>query len=106
MKSLASKILESIPNGFLYRKATHNKSFSLNQMLRDSIVGELDAISLYDVQINSTDNELVKKTLTSIRDEEVVHVGELYSLMKEIDPNLEDKIKSGEDEVSELIYKK
>ena len=106
MKSVASKILEDIPNELLYKNVYRkDKDFSLRQMLRDSIVGEIDAISLYDIQISATDNELVKSTLSSIRDEEVAHIGELYKLFKKLFPETEGQIKSGEDEVEELIKK-
>ena len=106
MKTAASKLLEDLPNKFLYKKAfKRDKNLSLRQMLRDSIVGEIDAISLYDAQISATDNETIKTALTSIRDEEVVHIGELYKLFKQFFPETEEQVQSGEDEVERLVKK-
>ena len=105
-KPLARKFLESIPNFDFYKRALKNdKNTSLKQMLRDSIIGELDAISLYEVQIAAIEDEMAKKVLSSIRDEEIAHVGELYSLIKKVDSGIEGKVGSGEDEVKEMIEK-
>jgi|WetSurMetagenome_2_1015567.scaffolds.fasta_scaffold45865_4 uncharacterized protein len=45
------------------------------------IASELEAIFTYDAHVEATSNEYVKKVLKSIRDEEKVHVGELYTLI-------------------------
>lgn len=78
---------------------------SLRQMIRDGVTSELEAISLYEVQISSVTDSVIKETLSSIRDEEIAHIGELYSLLKRIQPDTESKILSGEDEVREMIEK-
>ena len=106
LKSLARKILESIPHFDLYTSSLKKDSHtSLKQMIRDGITSELEAISLYEVQIASVDDPVIKRTLSSIRDEEIAHIGELYSLLKRIQPDTESKILSGEDEVREMIEK-
>ena len=106
MKSKASQLLESIPNFTLYKSTLeYNPNLSLLQMLRDSIIGEIDTVSLYDLQISSISDPEIKKVLTSIRDEEISHIGELYSLVKRVSPSVDSKISSGENEVRELILK-
>ena len=56
------------------------------EILRLAIIGELDAISLYEQLSETAKNEKVKKTLLDIAKEEKTHVGELQALLKELDP--------------------
>lgn len=51
----------------------------------------------------ATDNVLAKKVLSSIRDEEKVHVGELFTLLRHLDPTEADLFLEGESEVREII---
>jgi rubrerythrin len=77
----------------------------LIQAVRLDIAGELEAIFLYDAHAQTTDNELAKKVLTDIRDEEKAHVGELMTLLKQLDPNFSGQLASGETEVTEMMSK-
>ncbi|MDR3283411.1 MAG: demethoxyubiquinone hydroxylase family protein [Candidatus Methanoplasma sp.] len=85
-----------------------NKKMSneeLAQALRLDIAGELEAITLYESHILATDNPVAKAVLSDIRDEEKMHMGELITLMRYLDPNEEKHFNSGAEEVEELLEK-
>lgn len=91
------------PNPFI---GEVNKKFTkeeLIQAIRQDISGELEAIFLYDAHQMAIDNVLAKKVLSSIRDEEKVHVGELFTLLRHLDPTEADLFLEGESEVREII---
>jgi len=69
------------------------------EILRLAIIGELDAISLYEQLSETAKNEKVKKTLLDISKEEKTHVGELQALLKELDPEYKDELKKGKEEI-------
>jgi rubrerythrin len=59
----------------------------LIQALRVDIVGEMEAIIVYEAHANATTDERVKKVLIHIADEERHHVGELQQLLYMLNPN-------------------
>ena len=77
--------------------------YDLIQAIRTDIVGELEAIFLYDAHANATDDPVVKAVLSDIRDEERAHCGELYALLKYLDPNEASHLAEGEGEVKEMM---
>jgi len=77
----------------------------LIQAIRLDIAGELEAIFLYDAHAQATDNELAKDVLSDIRDEEKAHVGELFTLLWQLDPAEATRFASGEGEVKEMLEK-
>ena len=77
----------------------------LIQALRLDIAGELEAIYLYDAHVQGTDDAMAKKVLADIRDEENVHVGELITLLKRLDPREAGLLLDGEAEVKKLLSK-
>lgn len=79
--------------------------YDLVQAIRTDIVGELEAIFLYDAHANATDDPLVKAVLSDIRDEERAHCGELYALLRYLDPTTADHLAGGEGEVREIMEK-
>lgn len=67
-----------------------------NEMLvREDIVGELQAINQYQSHINQTTNTAVKEMLTSIKMEEEVHVGELMGLLFYLSPEAKTQFEKG-----------
>jgi len=60
----------------------------LAQAIRLDIEAELDAINLYQAHIDATDNELAKKVIAHIRDEEREHASLFWSLLKLLDPDV------------------
>lgn len=77
--------------------------YDLVQAIRTDIVGELEAIFLYDAHAQAADDPVVKAVLSDIRDEEKAHCGELYALLKYLDPAEAEHLASGEEEVKELM---
>ncbi|HHV32671.1 MAG: ubiquinone biosynthesis protein COQ7 [Ruminococcaceae bacterium] len=75
----------------------------LIQAIRLDLAGELEAIYLYDAHVQATDNEIAKKVIADIRDEEKAHVGELMALLKKLDPQEAEWFASGESEVHEML---
>ena len=75
----------------------------LIQAIRLDIAGELEAIYLYDAHVQATDNEMAKKVIADIRDEEKAHIGELMTLLRTLDPQEADLFASGEAEVREML---
>jgi Uncharacterized conserved protein len=79
--------------------------YDLIQAIRTDIVGELEAIFLYDAHAVSTDDPVVKAVLAEIRDEERAHVGELMTLLKYLDASEAEHLLEGEGEVREMMEK-
>lgn len=95
MASLANPFAGNVP-----RKLTKEE---LIQALRVDIVGELEAIFLYDAHVQATDDPVAKKVLADIRDEEKAHIGELMTLLRHLDPAEAEHFAEGEAEVKEML---
>lgn len=76
---------------------------ALIQAIRLDIAGELEAIYLYDAHVQATDNEMAKKVIADIRDEEKAHIGELTTLLYALDPREAEFFSAGEEEVREML---
>jgi rubrerythrin len=86
--------------GNVNRKMTKEE---LIQAVRLDIAGELEAIYLYDAHVQATDDEFAKKVISDIRDEEKAHVGELMTLLRDLDPNEVVFFNKGEAEVKVMM---
>ncbi|MDD4320310.1 MAG: demethoxyubiquinone hydroxylase family protein [Acidaminococcaceae bacterium] len=86
--------------GNVQRKLTKEE---LIQAVRLDIAGELEAIYLYDAHVQATDDEIAKKVISDIRDEEKSHVGELMTLLRILDPHEAELFMAGEKEVQEML---
>jgi rubrerythrin len=86
--------------GNVERKMNGNE---LLQAIRLDIAGELEAIYLYDAHVQAMDNEIAKKVLSDIRDEEKAHVGELMTLLRTLDPKEAELFESGRAEVGKML---
>lgn len=82
------------------RKLTKDE---LIRTIRYNIAAEFEAIQLYMQLHDSIDDELAKKVLSDIANEEKEHVGEFMKLLKYLDPKEEEYYKHGEKEVEEMI---
>jgi rubrerythrin len=71
----------------------------LARAIRDAIIAEEDAIKQYETVVDSTDDEKAKDVLTSIANEEKVHVGELQKLLADMFSDEQDFLDEGADEV-------
>ncbi|MGM0454218.1 MAG: ferritin family protein [Thermodesulfobacteriota bacterium] len=77
----------------------------LVRAIRFMIAAEYEAIQMYQQTAESTDNELAKKVLKDIANEEKEHAGEFLRLLRELDPDEEGYYKTGYEEVEEMIAK-
>ena len=84
------------------RKLTHNE---LVRAIRYMIAAEYEAVQLYVQLADSTDNELVKRVMWDVANEEKVHAGEFMRLLKELAPDEEEFYREGAREVEEEIAK-
>jgi len=84
------------------RKLTHQE---LIRAIRFMIAAEYEAVQLYMQLAESIDNELAKKVLIDISEEEIVHAGEFLRLLKELAPDEERFYKEGAEEVEEMMMK-
>ena len=84
----------------LDRKVSHNE---LIRGIRFSISAEYEAVQLYMQLAESADNELAKKVLIDIANEEKEHAGEFLRLLKELSPEEFEFYKHGEKEVEEMM---
>ena len=95
MASLANPFVGNVP-----RKMNKEE---LIQAIRADIVGELEAIFLYDAHVQATDDPVAKTVLADIRDEEKAHVGELITLLQHLDPDEAERFAEGQQEVKEML---
>ncbi len=82
------------------RNLTHAE---LIRAVRFMVAAEYEAVQLYMQLAESTDNELAKRVLADIADEEIVHAGEFLRLLKELAPGEEALYAEGAMEVQEMI---
>jgi len=82
------------------RKLTNEE---LIRAIRFSISAEFEATQMYVQLAESIDNKLAEKVLKEIANEELVHVGELLRLLRELAPNEEKFYAAGAKEVEAKI---
>ncbi|MGB9372159.1 MAG: ferritin family protein [Halobacteriota archaeon] len=75
------------------------------EILRASIIAELDAINLYEQMASLTKSEAIKANLLDVAKEEKTHVGEFQALLLQIDSEQADELEHGKREVEELADK-
>jgi len=63
------------------------------EMLREDLVGELNAINQYQAHIETLENEDAIRVLEHIRDDEKEHVAELTKLIQKLDTTQAAKFK-------------
>lgn len=56
------------------------------EMLREDLIGELQAINQYQEHIDTLEDENARNVLSHIRDDEKEHVAELTKLIHKLDP--------------------
>jgi len=95
--------MPNMPNPFGMKIPEKITKEELINAIRQDIIGELEAIFLYDAHAQATDDPRAKKILEDIRDEERQHVGELMTLLNILDPNEAKLFKEGQKEVQEMM---
>ena len=77
--------------------------FDTLQNARRDLIGEIGAGIQYDDHLNKTNGELAKETWIHIRNEELVHVGELLGLLCYLAPYQKALIEKGLKEFEERM---
>jgi len=75
------------------------------EILRAALIAELDAINLYEEMAALAKNKDIKTVLLDVAKEEKEHVGEFQALLLMHDKEQVEELKSGKEEVEELIGK-
>jgi len=86
-------------SGVVPRKMTKSE---LVRAIRQNISAEHEAVHLYLAHADATDDELAKKVLSEIADEERVHIGEFMELLRRLAPEEAKFLEEGREEVEEL----
>ena len=76
--------------------------FDTLQKARQDLIGEIQAIIEYDAHIHSSTNAVAKETWRSIKNEELVHVGELLGLIGYLGPDQRQYVVKGLDEFNKM----
>ncbi len=76
-----------------------------NVILRTALMGEMDAINLYEQMAALTDNEDIRKVMLDIAKEEKEHVGEFQTLLLRLDQEQVQALEHGKKEVQGLTGK-
>ena len=70
-------------------------SFDTLQKARQDLIGEIQAVIEYDAHIHSTTDRLARQTWQSIKNEELVHIGELLALLNYLDTEQKQFVEKG-----------
>ena len=87
----------------MFNQDNYYNDFNLIQQARQDLIGELDAIIQYDNHIQSTQNQVARQTWIDIRDEELVHVGELLAMITYLNPSQKQLIEKGVNEFNDRL---
>ncbi len=80
-------------------------SFDTLQKARQDLIGEIQAVIEYDAHIRSSSDSVARQTWQSIKNEELVHVGELLALINYLDSEQKKYVEKGIKEFYELHNK-
>jgi rubrerythrin len=72
------------------------------EILRLSMIAELDAVNLYEQLASKTKNKNIKAVLLDIAKEEKTHVGEFETLLLQMDKEQVEENQKAREEVKEL----
>jgi len=78
----------------------------LTRAIRDAVIAEEGAIKQYETVVDATNNKDVKGVLTSIANEEKVHVGELQKLLSILLSDEQEFLNKGQEEVEKKLNKR
>lgn len=84
---------------------TNSKKLTMREVtraLRQAIAAEEEAIHLYEFIVDLSPNELVKKVMQDIANEEKVHVGEILAVLNRLLSDEEGFIQEGMNEIEEI----
>lgn len=82
------------------------KDMSLSQAIRFAITTEYEAVNMYEQIAKMTMNDKIARLLLDVAREEKVHIGELESLLTDLDDGAEEAWEEGSNEKEEMIAEK
>ena len=85
--------------------AENTNKFETLQQARKDLIDEIEAVIQYDYHAYSTQDNLARQTWLSIKNEELVHVGELLALINYLDPTQKQFVEKGIQEFNEILNK-
>ena len=82
---------------FTYNSEITNSlmNYDALQKARQDLIGEIQAVIEYDAHAHSTNDSVARQTWISIKNEELVHVGELLGLLNYLDPDQRQYVQKG-----------
>ncbi len=72
-----------------------SNNFITAQNAREDIIGELEAIIQYENHLEQTSDMSAKNTIRDILKEEKLHVGQLFGLLFQLDPESKTQFENG-----------
>ena len=78
-------------------------NFDVLQKARQDLIGEIQAVIEYDAHLHSTNDRLAKEAWENIKNEELVHIGELLALLNYLDPSQKPFVQKGIMEVADRM---
>ena len=91
----------NLNNGYNAEITTALMNFDTLQKARQDLIGEIQAVIEYDAHIHSTSDRVARQTWQHIKNEELVHVGELLGLISYLDPDQKQFVQKGLNEFFE-----
>ena len=89
------------PNNYSVEITPAMMNFDTLQKARQDLIGEIQAVIEYDAHIHSTNDRVARQVWQSIKHEELVHIGELLSLLNYLDPEQKQYVQKGMAEFQE-----
>lgn len=89
-------------NNYTSELTTSIMNFDTLQKARQDLIGEIQAVIEYDAHLHSTNDRLARQVWQSIKNEELVHIGELLGLLNYLDPDQKQYVQKGLAEFYEL----
>ena len=77
--------------------------FETLQKARQDLIGEIQAVIEYDAHIHNTKDQTAIKTWESIKNEELIHIGELLGLINYLDENQRQYVLKGLAEFNDIL---
>ena len=93
----------NLNNPYNYESNGVMMNFDTLQKARQDLIGEIQAVLEYDAHIHNTNDKMAKETWKNIKNEELVHIGELLGLLNYLDPSQKQFIQQGLAEFSERL---
>ena len=99
--------MDSYYKEYLLKKNSTEKSsvtkWEILQNVRRDLVGEIQAVIEYDEHLHNTSDIVAKQTWEHIKNEELVHVGELLGLLNYLDASQKKYVEEGLKEFNTML---